>query len=229
MPVGDPGKESFRRAIIEFRNLHVVAGVWPLIRFRQELVGNDEFKDRGGFDSPTQHHMEQLLLDADRWRRRVTYNPDNKPLGEKIEDAIRTKDEEGEDAKATIGVNPFGGDDIQGQSGGLIDLPWALDGTDPDIPLPSQLAFKNGHGLLFLNAIDRSIVNWTRLNSRDRTRFITWQDSMRVYGSYQEILGFIREFGGNENRVDVAQVLPSDEPLGPTDSPNIRGESSGSE
>ena len=48
---------------------------------------------------------------------------------------------------------------------------------------------------------------------------------MRIYGNYQTLLGYIESFMGDANRVDVAQVLASDEPLGPTDSPNRKGES----
>lgn len=213
-----PAKEQFRRAITEFRNLYIVAGLSPLMTMRTEVIANDEFMDRGGADNPTRHHFRELLLNCDRWRRRVTHNPEGTDLGDQIEKAI---DPEGD---IEVGQNPFGGDDIQNMSGGLIDLPWKLDGTDPDIPVNSQLKFKNGNGLILLGAVDRAITNWTRLNSRDRTQFITRFDSMRIYGEYQAILGFIDSFMGDEHRIDVAQVLPSDEPLGPTDSPNRVGE-----
>ncbi len=221
MPIGDPGKEQFRRAIITLRNLHIAAALSPLMTLRAELLANDELSDRGGFDDPTRDHLIQLLVHCDRWRRRVTHNPDKADLGTKIEQAIQTQ------ATITIGENPFGGDDIQNQSGGLIDLPFALDGSDPDIPLSSQLKLKSTHAIVLLGAIDKAIVAWTRLNSRDRTRFITRFDSLRIYGHYQEILGYLVSFGGDLNRVDVAQVLPSEEPLGPDDSPNRRAESAG--
>lgn len=218
----NPGKEQFRRAITEFRNIHIIAAMQPLMLMRSELIANDEFSDRGGTDSPTQYHLKTHLLNCDKIRRHVTHNPDNLPLGDKILLAIDPN------GTADVGENPFGGDDIQNASGGLIDLIWPLDGTDPDIPLMSQLTskFKQSVGGILLGAIDRCIVNWTRLNSRDRTRFITRYDSMRIYGSYQEILGFVNQYLGDENRIDVAQVLPSDEPLGPKDSPNLAGESS---
>lgn len=216
----NPGKEQFRRAITEFRNRYIIAGMNPLMTLRTEVIGNDEFRDRGGADDPTRHHLTELLIMCDRWRRRVTHNPDDLDLGDKIAKAINAE------AKIDTGEKPFGGDDIQNQSGGLIDLPWMLDGSDPDIPLNSQVSFKNGNGLILLGAIDDAILSWTRLESRNRTSFITRQDSMRIYGKYQAILGFITAFMGDENRVDVAQVLPSDEPLGPTDSPNIKGETS---
>ena len=220
--MANPGKEQFRRAITEFRNIHIIAALRPLMLMRTELVANDEFSDRGGTDDPTQSHLKKHLLNCDKIRRHVTHNPDKEDLGDKILLAI---DPNGE---ANIGENPFGGDDIQNASGGLIDLIWPLDGTDPDIPLLSGLTskFKTSTGGILLGAIDRTIVNWTRLNSRDRTRFITRFDSMRVYGAYQEILGFINMYLGDVNRVDVAQVLPSDEPLGPGDSANIITESS---
>lgn len=214
MAIGAPGLEQFRRAITKMRNLHIVAALSALFTLRNELIANDEMSDRGGFDDPTRDHLIQHLVHCDRWRRRVTHNPDNLPLGDKIEKAIDSKE------TIDIGENPFGGDDIQNQSGGMIDLPFALDGTDPDIPLMSQLKLKSTHAIVLLGAVDKAITAWTRLESRDRTRFITSYDSMRMYGHYQEILGYLIAFGGDKNRVDVAQVLPSEEPLGAEDSPN---------
>jgi len=218
MPIGDPAKEQFRRAIVTLRNLHIAAALSPLLTMRAELLANDELSDRGGFDDPTRTHLTALLVFCDRWRRRVTHNPDQADLGDKIEKAINAGN------VIDSGESPFGGDDIQNQSGGLIDLPYALDGSDPDIPLLSQLKLKSAHALVLLGAIDKAIVAWTRLNSRDRTRFITRFDSMRIYGQYQEILGYLTAFGGEMNRVDIAQLLPSEEPLGPADSPNRRAE-----
>ncbi len=221
MPIGDPGKEQFLRAIVTLRNLHIAAALSPLFTMRSELLANDELSDRGGFDDPTKEHLVNLLVHCDRWRRRVTHNPDNEPLGDKIENAIDSN------ASIEISANPFGGDDIQNQSGGLIDLPFAVDGSDPDIPIQSQLKLKSTHAIVLLGALDKTIVAWTRLNSRDRTRFITRYDSMRIYGHYQELLGYLDAFGGDQNRVDIAQVLPSEEPLGPSDSPNRRTETTG--
>ncbi len=218
MPAGDPGKEQFARAIVTLRNLYIVAGMHPLILFRQELLGNDELSDRGGTDDPTRDHFVALLINADRWRRRVTHNPESEDLGTLIEEAIST------DGEIDQGENPFGGDDIQNTAGGLIPLPFSLDGTDVDLPILSQLQIKSGNALVLLGQVDRVIVNWTRMNSRDRTKFITRFDSMRIFGDYQAILGYLRSFCGDDNRVDVSGVLPSQEPLGPTDSPNMKSE-----
>ena len=46
------GREQFRNAITEFRNLHIIAAMRPLFTMRSELTGNDEFQDRGGADTP---------------------------------------------------------------------------------------------------------------------------------------------------------------------------------
>lgn len=222
MPAGDPGKEQFRRAIAEFRNLHIVAALGPLFDFRSEVVSNDEFGVRGGLDETTKNHYVEHLLGSDRMRRRVTYNPDKRPLGDLIENAT--------DTKLTLlgSTNPFGGDEVQEAPGGLIALPWALDGTDPNIPLASQLNFRSQNALILLGAVDRAIVNWSRLESRFRSTFIYVKDSMRMYGSYVQILEYITAFAGDANRVDMAAgVRPTEEPLGPTDSPNLRSESTG--
>lgn len=214
MPIGAPGKEQFRDAIVEMRNRHIAAGLAPLFLMRAEVLGNDELENRMGMDTVTQRHFIQLLVNCDRMRRRVTHNPNKSPLGDQIEKAI--------DPNATIeqGPTPFATDDVQHGSSGLMELPWALDGSDPDIPLRSQFKIKSQNALLLMGAIDEAIVAWTRLQSNGRSRFITVMDSMRIYGRYQEILGYLLAFGGDENIVDVAQVLPSEEPRGPENSPN---------
>ena len=219
MPAGDPGKEQFRRAITEFRNLHIVAALGPLLDFRSEVVSNDEFGVRGGLDETTKNHYVEHLLAGDRMRRRVTYNPDRTPLGDLIERAT--------DSNETLlgSTNPFGGDKVQEAPGGLIALPWALDGTDPNVPLASQLNFRSQNALILLGALERAVVNWTRLESRFRGTFIYVKDSMRMYGSYVQILEYLNAFAGDANRVDMAAgVRPTEEPLGPTDSPNLRTE-----
>src|SRR6218665_3422350 len=113
MPIGAPAKEQFRRAIVTLRNLHIAAALTPLFTMRTELLANDELSDRGGFDDPTRTHLTDLLVYCDSWRRRITHNPDKADLGSKIERAINTNN------VIENSENPFGGDDIQNQSGGL--------------------------------------------------------------------------------------------------------------
>jgi hypothetical protein len=218
MAIGSPGQEQFRDAILEMRNRHIAAGLAPLMLMREELVTNDDFSDRGGMDNPTRDHLMKLLDNCDKFRRGITHNPEGLSLGSMIAKAIDTKEQ------IESGEKPSGGDDIQGGSRGLYQLPWAFDGSDPNIPLNSILDLPSNNGVLLLGAIDDCIVAWTRLNSRDRSRFITQTDSMRVYGGYQEILNYLETFAGDENRVDVAQVRATDEPRGPENSPNRKTE-----
>jgi hypothetical protein len=220
MPTGDPGKEQFRRIITQFRNLHIMAALGPLFDFRSEIVANDEFGVRGGLDETTKNHYIEHLLACDRMRRRVTYNPEKTPLGDLIERAINS------DLTLTGSTEPFGGDEIQEAPGGLVMLPWSIDGSDPNIPLSSQLNFRSQNALVLLGAVDRAVVNWTRLESRFRTSFIYVKDSMRMYGSYVQILEYLKAFAGDLNRVDMASgVRPTEEPQGPNDSPNLKTES----
>jgi len=217
MAFGDAGQEQFRNLIVEHRNHHIAAGLQPLMELRTEVVNSEDLKDRGGLDDPSRDHFLQLLAYADKWRRRLTHNPDDADLGDKIALAIDA-DAEIEDAE-----NPFGGDDIQMGSTQLYQLPWDFSGADPNVPLNNQLTM-SGNGMILLGAIDTAIVQWTRLNSRERSRFITRFDSLRVYGLYQQILAYLQTFAGDENRVDVAQVLATDEPRGPENAPNRKTE-----
>lgn len=211
--IGDPGKEQFRNLIVEMRNYHIAAGMKPLMLLRSEIVHSDELSDRGGIDSPAKGHFLQHLAEADKWRRMVTHNPDKEDLGDKIAKAI--------DPEATIenaGL-PFGGDDIQMGTNGLFQLPWDFAGDNPNIPLTSKLKLSD-NGLILLVGVDIAIVAWTRLESRTRAAFITRFDSMRIYGLYQQSLGYLMTFAGDEQRVDVAQVQATDEPRGPQNAPN---------
>lgn len=220
MAFGDAGKEQFRNCIVTLRNHHIAAGLSPLMLLRSEITHSEDLADRGGLDTPSRDHFLQLLINADRWRRRLTHNPGNEPLGDLIAKAI--------DASAAIedSPTPFGGDNIQMGSTSLYDIPFDLSGADKNIPLNGALTFSN-NGRLLLGSVDATIVAWTRLNSRDRSRFITRHDSLRIYGLYQQIMAYLQTFAGDENRVDVAQVEAMDEPRGPENSPNRRTETSG--
>ena len=223
MPEGAPGQEQFRNAIVEYRNHHISALVTPLILFRTEVLGSEDLADRGGLDGSAQKQFRDLLYNCDKWRRRVTHNPDNADLGGIIAKAINVEED------MTTSASPMRGEEVQGGSVGLHQLPFAIDGTDEDIPLKSAIKIKSANGMLLLGAIDATIVAVTRLNSRDRSQFITQMDSMRVYANLCQILEYLDGFGGDDNRVDVAQVLPSDEPRGPENSPNRKTETSGSD
>lgn len=220
MPVGDPGKEQFRDLIVEMRNQDVAVGIRPLMELRIEVVHSEDLAARTGLDTPSRDHFVGLLVDADRWRRRITHNPEGADLKALLAAAANVAGEL-EDAD-----KPFGGDDIQMGATHLYQLPWDFSGADPNIPISSQLEL-GGFGQILLLGIDTTIVAWTRLESRNRSRQITINDSLRIYGLYQRLYAGLMSFGGDENQVDVAQVLATDEPRGPQNAPNRKTETSG--
>lgn len=212
--VGQPGKEQFRDAITTYRNRAVTIGIRPLVVMAEEIVNNDEFADRGGADTVTQRHFQQLLHSADLKRRLVTYNPDHEDLGALLvvsnDPNLKLSDQE----------KPFDGESIQAASLGLTVLPIAIDGSDPNLPLLSQLNMRNGVGLDIYGAVCEAIVCWTRLESRNRSWQLTRTDSLRVYQVYRVINGMICRLLGDENRVDVASPRATDEPRGPAAAAN---------
>lgn len=217
MAIGDPGKDQFRDLIPECRNHDIATGLRPLMELRYEVVHSEDLKNRGGLDTPSRDHFVELLRDCDRWRRRITHNPEGADLKDLLEDSADAK---GELADAD---KPFGGDDIQMGATHLYQLPWDFSGQNPNIPLNSTLEM-GGFGLILILGIDSTIVVWTRLDSRNRSRSITVHDSLRIYGLYQRLYAGLMTFGGDDNQVDIAQVLATDEPRGPENAPNRKTE-----
>ena len=206
--VGAPGKEQFRDAITKYRNRAITIGIRPLVILAEELTNNDEFADRGGADSVTQRHFQQLLHSADLKRRLVTFNPDSQDLGELL---VQSSDP---NQLLIDQQKPFDGESIQAAALGLTTLPIAVDGTDPNLPLLSTLNMRNGVGLDIYGAVCEAIVCWTRLESRNRSWQLTRTDSLRVYQVYRVINGMIMRLLGDENRVDIASPRATDEPRG---------------
>jgi hypothetical protein len=233
--------DQFRDLIPTFRNAHIVAAMQPLILLHQQIHSNGGLSDRSGSDD-TFRNMVLLHVDqADKIRRRVTFNPHNKKLqalsipivkGALRDELDRSKDTGGE-IDESHGDSPFGGDVVGTTTTQLIDLPWVFSGTDPSgtIALNRELEarFKSGPGYLVFGAVNEAIVAWTTIESRFRSKFITELDSVRMLGQYQQIVNYAMVFMGELNRVDVPEaVLASERPSGPTSAPNIVGEQSGS-
>lgn len=236
MGVGDAGKEQFRNAITEFRNSHILAALTGVMGFRSQIIGNDEFQARGGIDTTTRDSLLTHLQHCDKWRRVITYNPDPSTLEERVAKAISTKElitgtnKTGQDPEKPLDPsdNPFGGDEVQGAPSQMLQLPWAIDGSDVNIPLNSALNFRSGNGFLLLQAVDAAFVAWTRLESRMYSRFITIKDSLRMYSHYVQLRDYLNIFAGDRNLLDYpAGVLPSEEPRGAANSPNMATETAG--
>lgn len=212
--LGAAGAEQFRNCITSYRNRAVTIGLRPLVILAEEVVNNDEFADRGGADNVTQAHFRQLLHSADLKRRLVTYNPDTEDLGDLL---IKSSDP---NQKMEQQAKPFDGDSVQSGNMGITILPVAVDGSDPNLPLMSQLNMRNGVGLDIYGAICEAIVAWTRLESRNRSWLITRTDSLRVYQFYRVIDAMFTRLLGDANRVDISSPRATDEPRGPAAAAN---------
>ena len=237
MPIGAPGLEQFRNMVTEIRNGHIIFAMGPLVDLRMEVTGQDNFKVRGGLDTTAQDHYIRHLQNADARRRVITYAPNREELDARIKNGIDTTKVIGRgstlggapaDVPMSMDVKPFGGDEVQAAPGGMLQIPWAFDGTDQNIPVNSKLSFRSNEGLLLVQSIDATLVAWTRLESRFETRFITVGDSMRQFAFYQQILEYLLLFAGDKNRIDFAVgVRPTEEPRGAANAPNMITEDAG--
>ncbi len=214
MALGDPGVQSFDRAFTRIQNSHIVAGMTPLMTLRDQLITSPGFRDRGGMDTSDRDHLIAHLIVADRMRRRITYNPGDLSIKD-LEAKITNINEVIGSDKDT-----FVGEELPQLGGGEFMIPWELDGSNPNIPMLSEFTHITGPGKLLLLALDRTIESYTRLESRNRIRFLTVSDSVRMYSSFEQIYQYLMAFGGDDNRVDIVNPLPADEPKGVDDSPN---------
>ena len=113
------------------------------------------------------------------------------------------------------------GEEVARPSGREFDLPYRLDGSDPNIPLLSQVDLRNVDARMFVTALDQHIVEATRLDSRYATYRITPRESLMLYSSLSELFDMASSFGGDSNRLPIPHgVRPSEEPRGAAASPN---------
>lgn len=208
---------QFTGMITSFRNQTIMLGLRPVVNLLTEIVGNDEFKNRSGTDDSTRVHMTQLIADCDKSRRLITYNPENVDLKTVVPELIKP----GVAQKESL--NPINLDGIQLSSAPEIELMWRFDGTDPNIPLWDTLEFRNGIGGILYGAASTIAVNYTRLESRNRSYMITPNDSLRMYSYMQTFRDLCDSLLGKDNQVDIAQPLATDEPSN-VNAPNRSGE-----
>ncbi len=211
------GADTFQDAITRFRNrsIHTYAG--HCLMFRGQVLQDGEFGVQSGWDTATNDFIMEHLIQLDYLRRKITHNPENtdiKTLEERAKDlSITLRDDVNEKSPA--------GDEVARPAGREFDLTYKLDGSDPNIPLLSEVDLRNVDARMFVTALDQHIVEATRLDSRFATYRITPRESLMLYGSLCELWDIAASFGGDENRIPIPHgVRPSEEPQGPTASPN---------
>ncbi|MCX7427307.1 MAG: hypothetical protein NTW96_16970 [Planctomycetia bacterium] len=211
------GADTFQDAITRFRNRSIHTYVGHALLFRGQILQDGEFGVQSGWDTATNEFMIEHLVHLDFLRRKVTHNPqkvDIKTLEERARDlSISLPDE-------TNAQSPMG-DEVARPVGREFDLPYKLDGSDPNIPLLGAVNLRNVDARMFVTALDQHIVEATRLDSRFATYRITPRESLMLYSSLAEMYDMCASFGGDEKRVSIPHgVRPSEEPQGVTASPN---------
>jgi len=197
---------QFTGMITQFRNQTIHLGLQPVVTLIHETAGNDEFRSRVGTDDSTKAHFIQLIAACDKSRRLITWNPDNKDL-KAVAPAIIDPNKQQVES-----LRPINLDGIQMSSTPEIELPWRFDGTDPNIPLANTLRFRNGiGGMIYMSACSIAVA-YTRLESRNRSFMITVNDSLRMYSMMQTFRDLCDRLLGEDNQIDVAQPLATDEP-----------------
>jgi hypothetical protein len=211
------GIDTFEDAITRFRNRSIHTYVGHCLLFRGQLLQGGEFGMQSGWDSATNDFIMEHLLRLDFLRRKITHNPqkiDLKTLEERARALNISLPDEMNDK------SPLG-DEVARPAGREFDLPYRLDGTDPNIPPLRAVDLRNVDARMFLTALDQHIVEATRLDSRFATYRVTPRESLMLYASLAELWDMCVSFGGDPNRVPIPHgVRPSEEPRGPAASPN---------
>lgn len=211
------GRNTFEDAITRFRNRSIHTYVGHALTFRGQILQNGEFGVQSGWDTATNAFIQEHLLRLDFLRRKVTHNP------QKID--IKTLEERARDLSVQLpneqnSLSPAG-EEVARPAGREFDLPYALDGSDPNIPVLSEVNIRNVDARMLVTALDQHIVEATRLDSRFATYRITPRESLMLYGSLCEMWDMCLSFGGDDNRLPIPNgVRPSEEPRGPQASPN---------
>jgi len=212
-----PGQDTFEDAITRFRNRSVHTYVGHCLLYRGQILQDGEFGVQSGWDTATNEFILEHLIRLDYLRRKITHNPqavDIRTLEERARDlSVSLPDDLNERSPA--------GEEVARPAGREFDLPYKLDGSDPNIPLLSQVDLRNVDARMFVTALDQHVVEATRLDSRFATYRITPRESLMLYASLSELFDMAASFGGDENRMPIPHgVRPSEEPRGPGASPN---------
>lgn len=214
------GKDTFEDVITRFRNRSIHTYVGHCLLFRGQILQDGEFGVQSGWDTATNEFIIEHLLRLDLLRRKITHNPSNndiKTLEERARSLSVTLDQE-QDSTVPLG------DEVARPAGREFDLGYKLDGTDPNIPLLCDINLRNVDARMFVTALDQHIVEATRLDSRFATYRITPRESLVLYSSLCEMYDIVASFGGDANRLSVPHgVRPTEEPRGPSASPNREG------
>jgi len=220
-----PGKDTFEDAVTRFRNRSIHTYVGHCLLFRGQILQDGEFGVQSGWDTATNQFIMEHVVRLDFLRRKITHNPqqtDIKTLEQRARDlSISLPDD--------VNLLSPAGEEVARPAGREFDLPYKLDGSDPNIPPLGEVDLRNVDARMFVTALDQHVVEATRLDSRFATYRVTPRESLMLYASLAEMFDMVVSFGGDENRVPIPHgVRPSEEPRGPAASPNRESGAAGS-
>jgi len=218
---GHLGKETFVDAVTFFANRSIHAYVGKLIKARQQWMMAEDMKLQSGWTTATDRKIRQWLVQLDRLRRRMIHSSGNQ--NQKIDDLEQlAKDLSLE--LPTLASTKATGDSIARPSGRAFEMRLKLDGTDPNIPLISQMMIRNQDGYTLISALDLHIVTATRLDARHATHRISPEEAAMLFAGLLEMWQLCDEYGGDDKVVGITDgVLPSEEPQGPGRSSVLAG------
>lgn len=202
---------SFTSLNPTFANVGLHFAVDEAIKFRKQLTKRNEFKSQSGWNDAVNRYMMAELEKMYQTLSRVTYNPDAETQ-EELETAAA-------DTARTLAddFNPFSirHDNVLGPTPLERTLEYNFDGTDPDIPQPTEEnGFVNEVARNFIQMLDRYIVELTRLDSRHEYLMITKYESLMMKDQFLNPLYTLCVVkGGEVNRSDIPSgLLERDEP-----------------
>ena len=210
--LGHLGKETFVDAITYFTNRSIHAYIGQGIKMRQQVMLFGDMQLQSGWTTAIDRKIRQWLVKLDRLRKKMIHSAGNQDQKiEDLEELAKSLSLELPDISETTGI----GDGIARPSGRPFEMRFKLDGTDPNIPMISQMSVRNQDGLTLLSALDLHLVTATRLDAREATHRISPEEGGMLFAGLLEMWQLCDEYGGDEKVVGITEgVMPSEEPQG---------------
>ena len=203
-------ENTFKHANLKFRNLGIHMLLAKVMQFRKQLTVRPEFRQQSGWADAMNVFMKNGLNDVDKTLRRITWYED--PAYTQADMERDVSDTTGTLESAFNNYSP-NGDEILGAPTVKREITHVLDGSDVNIPQPTEVDFPNDFGRAFIVGLDQLYVEGTHLDSRQDARWITKYESAMLHSRLMDLFTICMVHGGEENRADIPTgTLPSDMP-----------------
>lgn len=207
------GKETFVDFVPVFANRSIHVYCAHGIKMRQQVMLMQDMQLQQGWTTATDRKIRQWLVKLDRIRRDMIHTAGNQDQKiENLEDLAKNLSLELPEASNTTGI----GDAVARPSGRPFEFRYALDGSNKNVPMISQMLIRNIDGYTLISALDLHITTASRLDSREATHRITPEEGAILFSGLLEMWTICDQFGGDPRVVGITEgVLPTEEPQGP--------------